>query len=217
MADAPLQRNVVEELLWDPKVDSESIAVSADDHGKVTLRGTVASLRQKREAKNAAERVFGVTHVTDDLEVRLLTEHRRGDAELRGDVLQALMLDALVPTTIDASVENGLVTLTGTADRQYQREEAEFVAGNVRGVTGVENDVYLTFPTPSAHDIEHSIKKALVRNAKLDADNLNVTISEGTVTLSGTVRSWSEHDAAVAVAWTAPGIKAVHDHLTISY
>jgi osmotically-inducible protein OsmY len=51
MADAPLQRNVVEELLWDPKVDTDSIAVSADDHGKVTLRGTVGSLRQKREAQ----------------------------------------------------------------------------------------------------------------------------------------------------------------------
>jgi osmotically-inducible protein OsmY len=217
MADAPLQRNVVEELIWDPKVDSDSIAVSADDHGKVTLRGTVGSLRQKREAQKAAERVFGVTHVTNELEVRLLTEHRREDADLRGDVLQALMLDALVPTTIDASVENGLVTLTGTADRQYQREEAESVAGNVRGVTGVENDVYLTFPTPSAQDIEHSIKNALVRNARLDADNLTVAITDGTVTLSGTVRSWSEHDAAVAVAWAAPGIRAVHDHLTISY
>jgi len=152
MADAALQRNVVEELLWDPKVDSESIAVSADDHGAVILRGTVGSLRQKREAKKAAERVWGVTSVTNELDVRLLTEHRRADADLRGDVLQALMLDAIVPATIEASVKDGVVTLTGSAERYFQLEEAEFVAGNVRGVAGVENDVDLVGPTPRLMD-----------------------------------------------------------------
>jgi osmotically-inducible protein OsmY len=217
MADAPLERNVADELRWDPKIDSASIAVAADDGGSVTLRGTVGSFRQKREAGKAAERVYGVTKVTNDLDVRLLTEHRREDAELRGDVLQALMLDTLVPTTIEASVTDGRVTLTGTADRYYQREEAEFIAGNVLGVTGVQDDVYLSGPTPSAGDVQHSIKKALERDAKLDADNLVVATSNGTVTLTGSVRSWSEHDAAVAVAWAAPGVRTVHDHLSISY
>jgi len=169
VADAPLERNVVEELGWDPRIDSETIAVSADDDGTVTLRGTVGSFRQKREARKAAERVYGVTGVSNDLDVRLLTEHRREDAELRGDVLHAHMLDTLVPTTIEASVTDGFVTLTGTADRYYQREEAEFIAGNVLGVTGLENDVYLTWPTPSPGDVQHSITKALERDAKLDA------------------------------------------------
>src|SRR6266702_6316444 len=135
MANAALERSVADELLWDPKVDAESIAVSAGDEGSVTLRGTVGSFRQKQEAQTTAERVHGVTKVSNDLDVRLLTEHLRDDADLRGDVLQALMLDALVPTTVEASVKDGAVTLTGTAERYYQREEAEFVAGNVLGVT----------------------------------------------------------------------------------
>jgi hypothetical protein len=53
---------------WDPKIDNSAIAVSADD-GRVTLRGTVGSLREKREAKNAAARVFGVVSVDNQLEV----------------------------------------------------------------------------------------------------------------------------------------------------
>jgi hypothetical protein len=77
MADAPLERNVADELLWDPRIDNEMIAVSADDDGTITLCGTVGSFRQRREAKKAAERVFGVTKVTNDLDVQLLTEHRR--------------------------------------------------------------------------------------------------------------------------------------------
>lgn len=210
MADAPLEQNIADELLWDPRIDNEMIAVAADDDGTVTLRGTVGSFRQRREAQKAAERVFGVTKVTNDLEVRLLTEHRRQDGELRADVLQALMLDTLVPTTIEASVKDGFVILTGIADWQYQREEAEFIAGNVLGVNGVENDVDLAWPTPSAWDVQHSIKKALERDAKLDADSLVVAASDGTVTLRGSVRSWSEHDAAVGAAWAAPGVRTVY-------
>jgi osmotically-inducible protein OsmY len=217
MADAPLQQNVADELRWDPRVESRSIAVSAEDDGAVTLRGTVGSYREKREARKAAERVWGVTRVTNDVEVRLLTEHRRADADLRGDVLQALMLDALVPGTIGVTVKEGFVTLTGTAERQFQREEAEFVAGTVSAVTGVENEVELTGPTPSSHNVEHSIKKALERDAKLDAGNIVVGTAPGTVTLDGTVASWAEHDAAVAAAWAAPGVRTVHDNLTLSY
>ena len=47
--DTDLTADVSDELFWDPKVDNVAIAVSADD-GKITLRGTVGSLREKREA-----------------------------------------------------------------------------------------------------------------------------------------------------------------------
>jgi osmotically-inducible protein OsmY len=159
MTNEALERNVTDELLWDPHIDSGAIAVSADD-GVVTLRGTVGSFRQKREAKRAVERVHGVTKVNNKLDVRVLTEHRRQDAEIRGDVLQALMLDALVPTTIDAMVKDGIVTLTGTVEWRYQYDEAEFVAANILGVIDVENDVDILSLIPDAGEVHHSITKA---------------------------------------------------------
>jgi osmotically-inducible protein OsmY len=216
MSNQMLERNVNEELLWDPKVDSEEIAVGADD-GTVTLRGTVGSFRQKREAQKAAERVFGVVSVQNLVDVRILDDRQREDAEVRGDVLQALMLDALVPGTVDANVKGGIVTLTGTAFWQYQREEAVFIAGNVLGVLGVENDIYLDSPAPYAGDVRDSIRKALERDAKIDSDDIAVETVNGTAILTGNVRSWSEHDAAVAAAWAAPGVTAVDDRLSISY
>jgi len=148
MTNEELELSVTDELFWDPKVDSEAIAVSADG-GTVTLRGTVGSFREKREARKAAERGYGVVFVNNDLDVRILTEQRRVDADLRGDVLQALTLDAAVPSTVDATVKDGLVTLTGIAVWQYQRDEAEFVAGNILGVTGVQNQIYLDNPPPT--------------------------------------------------------------------
>jgi osmotically-inducible protein OsmY len=214
--NAELQVDVTEELGWDPKVDSEEIAVAADD-GTVTLRGTVGSFRQKREAGKAAERIYGVLYVNNELNVRILDEYQHDDADLRGDVLQALMLDTLVPNTIDANVKDGFVTLTGTADWQYQRDEAEFIAGNVAGVTGVHNDVYLTSPTPYAGDVKDSIKKAMKRDAKLDADNIAVETVNGTAILTGSVRSWAERDSAVQAAWAAPGVTDIDDRLAILY
>src|SRR6266496_2318061 len=197
--------DVSDELFWDPKVDSAAIAVSADD-GMVTLRGTVGSLREKREAKKAAQRVFGVLSVDNQLQVKLMNDAKREDADLRGDVLQALMLDGLVPSTVDAKVEDGFVTLTGTADLQYQRDEAEFVASNIVGALDVIDEIELNRPTPDAGDVQESIKKAFKRNAKIDADDLYVTTDHGTVTIDGAVGSWAEHDEALDAAWAAPGV-----------
>jgi hypothetical protein len=101
MTDDQLQLDVTAELSWDPKVDGAAIAASVDS-GTITLRGTVGSLREKHEAKKAAERVYGVTAVNNELQVRIPDKDRRDDTESCGDVLHALILDNLIPTTIGA-------------------------------------------------------------------------------------------------------------------
>jgi len=216
MSNEQLERNVSDELVWDPKVDNLAIAVKADD-GDVTLRGTVGSFREKREAANAARRVYGVKRVDNDLKVKIMSDSKRDDAELRGAVLQALLLDSSVPATVDATVTDGVVTLTGSADWQFERDEAEFVAGNVLGVIAVVNEISLTTMTPYAGDVQDSIRKAFKRNAKLDAEAVHVESRDGRVTLSGVVPSWSEHDAAVEAAWAAPGVMAVDDKIVVDY
>ena len=214
--DTDLGADVGDELFWDPKLDNSAIAVSADD-GKITLRGTVGSVREKREAKKAAERVFGVVSVDNQLQVKLMDDRRREDAELRGDVLQALMLDSLVPATVDAKVEDGYVTLNGTADWQYQRDEAEHVASRIVGTLDVIDEIELKYATPNPAEVQDSIRKAFKRNAAIDADDLYVSTKDGTVTINGNVRSWAEHDEALDAAWAAPGVTSVHDEMTVGY
>lgn len=214
--DDDLAANVSDELFWDPRVDNVAIAPSAND-GKVTLRGTVGSLREKREAQKAAQRVIGVTAVDNQLKVRLMTEQRRADADLRGDVLQALMLDSLVPKTVDAKVTDSFVTLTGTVNSQYQRDEADFVASNIVGALDVYDEIEIKHPAPHAADVQESIKKAFTRSATLDADYLDVSTNNSTVTVTGTVRSWAEHDDVLDAAWAAPGVTSVRDDMTIAY
>jgi osmotically-inducible protein OsmY len=215
-SNSELAANVSDELSWDPKVDSAEIATSADD-GKIMLRGTVGSFREKREARKAAQRVAGVTSVDNQLQVKLMNNSTRADAELRGDVLQALMLDSLVPSTIDASVQDGFVTLTGTAEWQYQRDEAEDVSANIDGILDVFDEIELKRATPNGGDVKGSIKKAFKRNAALDANELHVSTDNGTVTIKGSVSSWAEHDEALDAAWAAPGVTSVKDRMTVGY
>jgi osmotically-inducible protein OsmY len=215
MTDDQLQLDVAAELFWDPKVSSAAIAVSASV-GTITLRGTVGSLREKREAKKAAERVYGVIGVNDELQVRIPDKDRREDTELRGDILQALILDGLIPTTVDARVTGGFVTLTGTASWQYQRDEAKFIVANVPGVFAIEDRIKL-ITSPDGRDIGSDISGAFTRSARLDAEGLSISTSPGSVTLSGVVRSWAEHDEAIAAAWAAPGVTEVHDQIKIEY
>jgi osmotically-inducible protein OsmY len=216
MTDEKLQVQVFEELLSDPKLASASIAVAADD-GVIVLRGTVETLRQKLEAQRAAERVHGVKKVTNDLEVRLIGPKGKEDAELRADVLQALMLDSLVPSTIDAQVSDGFVTLTGSADYQFQREEAEHVVINIVGIVALNDEIKLVHPSPSADEVKRTIGESFERNASIDAGRVRVSTSEDTVVLEGLVSSWAEHDAAVAAAWSASGVKHVDDRLQVTY
>jgi osmotically-inducible protein OsmY len=98
-----------------------AIAVSADG-GVVRPRGTAGSVRDKREAERVAKRVSGVEPGDNELQVRPLSD--REDADLRGEVLQALASDGLVPAIVDVRVKDRVVTMTGSADWQRQRDRA---------------------------------------------------------------------------------------------
>jgi len=209
-----LRANVAAELAWDPRVDNSDVAVAADE-GAVTLWGTVGSLRHKRQAQGAARRVRGVTSVSNYIRVRALASGPDEDAEIRTAVRQALMLNATIPATIRADVADGVVHLAGTATWQCQREEAELVCAAVSGVRGIADKIALV-PVPAADDIQQCIISAYRRNASLTRQLLLVDApADGIVILSGAVRSWREHDDAVAAAWSAPGVTSVDDRILV--
>ena len=213
--DEQVEADVREELFWDGRVDPREIAVTVQD-GVVTLRGTLCSFPQKRAASSAAKRVKGVLEVENHLQVRLLDRHRRTDAELRGEVLQSLGWDVLVPSAVDARVAGGVVTLSGTVGERFQREEAETAVRNLRGVREVRNEIALE-REPAPADVEDAIQRALARAANVEAQGIEIEVVDGRVTLRGTVQSWAEHDAAVEAAWSAPGVTAVDDRLFVGY
>jgi len=212
--DDKLQADVSGELFWDTGVDEREITVSAKN-GTVTLRGTVGSLGAKRAARKAAERVAGVRDVQDELEVRLLTQHRRDDAELRGSVLKVLSWSAEVPGDVHATVKDGVVTLTGKVDFRHERDEADAAVRNLRGVTEIRDEIKVRNPG-MADDVSERIGQAFERNAHIDAREIRIEAIDGTVTLAGMVTSWTERNAAIDAAWAAPGVQKVDDQLVIA-
>jgi osmotically-inducible protein OsmY len=211
MRDDELIHSVKDELERDPDVDSDVVAVSADD-GVVRLRGTVESLREKHEAEKDARRIPDTELVDSHLQVRPMGDRR--DAELRGRVLQALALDEVVPPTVDAKVKDGVVTLIGTVKEQDQLDAAKLVAANIAGATEVIDQMTLTLE-PNAHEVRDAIAVALRRNARARAESLSIKTSHGTVTVSGKVRSWEERDTAIEAVHALKGVRGVEDHVTV--
>jgi osmotically-inducible protein OsmY len=215
-SDEQIQRDVLEELKWDARVQPNEIGVSVKD-GVVTLTGWVDSYAKKWAAEQAAHRVRGVVAVANDIEVRLPSSAERTDTDIAAAVSRALEWDAFVPIDkIDVTVSKGWVTLKGEVEWEFQRRSAERAVRRLSGVRGVTNLIMVRpRQQPSPHEVRRRIMDALVRSAQTDAEKISVEVDDGKVVLSGTVRSWVERQEAERVAWSAPGVTAVENRITI--
>jgi len=214
-SDKDLERDVRDELAFDPRVDEKAIAISAKG-GVVTLSGSVPTYAAKVAAYHDAERVSGVSVLVEHMDVSLPDMHARSDADLAKAVADALYWDVEVPhSKIKTLVRDGWVTLEGTVDWQYQRLAADGAVRYLVGVKGV-NDQIAVSPSPaSSIDVKQHIKAALTRSAEADAQRITVdTADGGSVTLRGTVHSWAERNEAVRAAWATSGVRKVQDELT---
>jgi osmotically-inducible protein OsmY len=212
--DAQLQRDVSDELRWDPSVVSAEIGVASKD-GVITLTGQVDSFAKKNAAVRAAERVGGVRAIAEDVTVVIPASLTRTDADLAHVVANSLRWDVQVPDEkIKARVDDGWVWLDGEVDWQFQSRAAERAVRNLTGIRGVSNMVRVK-QHASAPDVKHRIEEALKRHAELDSQQIQVDATDGKVTLRGKVRSWTERQDAELAAWSAPGVSMVDDELVV--
>jgi len=211
-SDKQLRDTVLRQLEWDPQVTSSDINVATAD-GVVTLTGFVHTYAEKYAAEKAAQSVYGVHALADDIEVR--PGSVRTDPEIARDAVHAMKLNVTVPDEkIKLLVNDGFVTLDGTVDWDFQRRGAESCVRNVAGVRGVVNHLKIK-PRVSVGEVSSKIEEALRRNAELDARRITVSATDGKIHLYGSVRSWFEREEAERAAWSSPGVAEVVDHISI--
>jgi osmotically-inducible protein OsmY len=213
--DLKLQQRVIDELEFEPQVDAAHIGISVRD-GVVTLSGHVSSFVEKFTAERAVRRVVGVKAVAQELEVRLPSEAKTADDEIAARAVKILTWDALVPNgAITVKVEHGIVTLGGRVNWHHQRAEAEYDIRKLNGVVAVINDIAVV-PRVEPADLRGKIRAAFERNAEIEADNVIVSVSGGTVTLGGKVSAWAEREAVERAVWSAPGVTNVDDRIELA-
>lgn len=236
--DSQLKKDIEDELLWDPKINSALIGVSVNN-GAVSLLGTVDSYAEKWAAEDATKRVSGVCAVAQNLAVRILPEHMHSDSDIAAAIENALQWNVYIPRTVTAQVQQGTVRLEGQVIWNYQRVTAERAVRYLSGVVEVHNLITLR-PQPSkarvngkvthfwsrwashfrtqnsAKQIKENVLAALQRQAVADAASIHVDTQDTKVTLTGHASSWQSIVDAADAAWAAPGVTNVIDRVKLS-
>ena len=226
-SDKQIESALKDALLYDPRVSLFDVAPAVHD-GKVTLRGTVDNLKAKRSAAQDARNTVGVKWVYSRIKVR--PAQRSSDRRIESKINDALMRNPFVERyAITVAVTNGVAELYGTVDTYFEKSRADDAAARVNGVIMVKNhlrvqndfDPYLynpyvdesylpddnwlhhrpRFPAKSDREIKADIESELFWSPFVDADDVHVAVADGEATLTGTVDSWSEYNAAANNAY----------------
>lgn len=238
--DEEIREAILNALLVDPRVNAFRPAVRVDN-GVATLTGTVGSLKARRAAAQDAANTTGIWRVKNYLKVRPVED--RSDDEIADDVRDFLRSDPYVDKLdITVHVHQGTASLMGTVDSHFERWQAEDLAARTRGVTAIRNMLSVSYEPfesqPSFYDwdvveaeydfepitltrradweIRQDVRQEMFWSPFVDADQVEVEVDEGSVTLSGTVNSFTERRQAEEEAYEG-GAVAVDNNLKVRW
>jgi hyperosmotically inducible periplasmic protein len=213
-ADHELARRIEDTLRHDPLLIREYI--TADVRGShATLHGNVSSYAAKVAACSTARCVDGLASVADELAVQLPASARRDDTQVRDAALAALVWKACLPRgSVDVSVRDGAVTLSGRVDWSYQKKLAEAVIVPVPGVTSISNKLHVS-DRQVQMEVMTQIRAALRVAAERHADAIAVQAQDGTVTLRGTLPTAADRALACAAARAHAEVRELRDEINV--
>lgn len=141
------------------------------------------------------------------------------DEEIQEDVLEELRWEPRIRANeIGVIVKNGVVTLLGWVDSYVQKVAAEAAARRVRGVRDVVNEIEVRLTSSAQRtddDLTKSVIDTLAWHVPVPIDDLDVTVSNGWVTLKGEVEYNFQKREAEHVVQRIPGVKGITNLITV--
>ncbi|HQQ64058.1 MAG TPA: BON domain-containing protein [Pseudomonadales bacterium] len=206
--------------------------------GKATLTGNVDEGVNKDLAKQIALGVEGIKDVDNQIVVLSdYTPPVWSSTRTYGESIDDVAISTAVKSKLlwskntdglTATVEtrSGKVTLKGTADTAAASSLATRLAMNTRGVVAVDNQLVVNAPTPdlaqsakntvnaAEHDIKDSwitakVKSTFMYSSHVEGSHIDVSTTNGIVTLIGKVDSGAERALAIELADNVRGVKQV--------
>jgi osmotically-inducible protein OsmY len=145
---------------------------------------------------------------------------KKTDTQIHHDVLEELQWDSRVDEKeVGVQVAGGVVTLTGTVTSWAKRTAAQEAAHRVIGVLDVANDIevkVLGGLAPTDTEIAQAVRRALEWDVFVPEDTITSTVTDGWVTLEGTVERWSQRDDAERAVRNLTGVKSVVNKITVT-
>lgn len=212
--DSDIEAAITADYVADDSIPSHRIDVSVKD-GVVTLDGSVYNILARDRAVEVAQAIKGVQSVVSMIKVKPV---ERSDDEIGKDVKDALLADPATDSyEVDVKVKNGTVTLTGEVQSYEEKQLCELVAKGVKGVRAVENKIAVDYKTDRPdYEIKAEIERLLKWDVRVDADDIDVEVKDGKVTLKGSTASDREKSRAATIAWVA-GVRSVDNDLDVRW
>ncbi len=201
----------------------DHVTVKAND-GIVTLTGTVQDNDEKSLAADTVENLPGVVSIKNNIVVAA-TYPEKSDAWMAFKIRSRLLVKANVSATATkVSVQDGVVTLTGTADNVAQKELSEVYAKDIDGVKSVNNNL-VVLATPSAPatvgekiddaSITTQVKFALLSHKATSALKTKVTTNDGVIVITGEAASEAEKSLVTKLAGDVRGVVSVNNSMSV--
>ncbi len=203
----------------------DSIKTESKD-GVVTLTGTVAEDSHKSLAENTVASLPGVKSVDNQLKIKGENPPEHSDAWIGMKVKSALLFHRNVRATkTDVNVKDGIVTLTGEASSEAQKELSTEYAKDIDNVKEVKNEMTVAkapaMPGETMNEkmddasITAQVKSSLMTHRSTSALKTKVETTDGVVTLSGIAKNAAEKSLVTKLVTDVNGVGSVINNMTI--
>jgi osmotically-inducible protein OsmY len=222
--DSRIESSAKDSYVFKTYLKDDSVSASSKD-GVVTLKGTVNEESHKSLAQDTVENLPGVKKVDNQLVFKGKDLAKNSDGWVALKVKTALLFHSNVRATkTDINVRDGIVTLSGEAASQAQKELTAEYAADIEGVKNVKNDMTVA-KDPNAEptlsdkiddaSITAQVKMALLTHHSTSAIKTSVKTNNGVVTLKGKAKNDAEKALVGKLTKNIKGVKDVENKMTV--